>query len=199
MIRTQGYRVTTALAALLMLALGLSAGAAEEQSDPAVGGRAVAIEMEAVVTDIDLDTRQVSLQGPAGDIVTLTAPEEVVKLEDVSVGDALVVSYVAALEGELREPTAEELEDPWVELTESEISDDAAHPGVGTARVVRAVVTIEGMNRLLGTVTILDARGKVHVIGDVEPEKMEGVTLGQTAVLVFAQAVALSLETQAAE
>ena len=62
------------------------------------------------------------------------------------------------------------------------------------ARIIRAVCTIEGMNRILGTVTIKDPRGKLHVIGDVEPAKMEGVTLGQTIVVVYAEALALTLE-----
>ena len=60
--------------------------------------------------------------------------------------------------------------------------------------MIRAVVTIEGMNRELGTVTIKDSRGKLHLIGDVEAEKMEGVTLGQTAVMVYTEALALTLE-----
>ena len=65
---------------------------------------------------------------------------------------------------------------------------------MGGARIIRAVCTIEGLNRELGLVTIKDSRGKLHVISDVEPEKMEGVTLGQTIVMVYAQAMALSLE-----
>jgi hypothetical protein len=64
--------------------------------------------------------------------------------------------------------------------------------------VIRAVVTIEGMNRELGVVTIKDSRGKLHIIGDVEPEKMEGVTLGQTAVMVYSEALAISLEKKEA-
>ena len=66
-------------------------------------------------------------------------------------------------------------------------------------RMIRAVCTIEGMNRVLGTVTVEDTRGNLHLITDVEPEKMEGVTLGQTLVIVYAEAVALSLEQKHAE
>ena len=50
----------------------------------------------------------------------------------------------------------------------------------------------------LGTVTVKDSRGKLHIIGDVEPEKMEGVTLGTTAVLIYTEALALTLEKKAA-
>lgn len=186
-------------AALALFSLGLAAPALAEQSAPVDGGaRAMAMELVAVVTDVDLETRQVSLQGPTGNIVTLHANEQVVKLEDVSVGDELVVTYLAALEGEIREPTEEELAEPWVVLEEGVISEDATHPGAAGARAVRAVVTIEGLNRALGTVTVMDARGKLHLIADVEPEKIENAQIGQTAVLVFTEALVLSLQKRPA-
>lgn len=187
------------LLALATLILGATTPAIAEEAAPVEGGaRAMAMEIVAVVTDVDLETRQVSLQGPTGNIITLHASEQVVKLEDVSVGDELVVTYLAALEGEIREPTEEELAEPWVVLEEGAVSEDPANPVVGGARAVRAVVTIEGLNRALGTVTVKDARGKLHLIADVEPEKIENATIGQTAVLVFTEALILSLERQPA-
>lgn len=189
------------LITLMALALPLVAQAADQEGSLAVaaakgedGGRAVAAEIVAVVVAIDLDTREVTLQGPAGETFTVTAHEQIVKLEDVSVGDRLRVTYLAALEGEVREPTAEELAEPWLVLEEGGVSDDPNLPGIAGARLIRAVVTIEGMNREFGSVTVKDSRGKLHLITDVEPEKMEGVTLGQTAVLVYTEALAMSLE-----
>ena len=162
------------LAALSLMALALPVMA--ESEAPAAEGnvRAMAIVVEAVVTDIDLETRQVSLKTPSGQIVTVTAKEDVVKLEDVSVGDRLRATYLSALEGELREPTEEELAEPWLVLQDSGKGVVDGTPMAGGARIIRAVCTIEGMNRLLRTVTILDPNGRAHVIGDVEPEKMEG-------------------------
>lgn len=185
--------------AVLMAALSLSlivqadeeAAVADETTS---GGRAMAITVEAVVTDIDLETRHVTLQGPAGESFTLTATEEVVKLENVKVGDKLRATYISALEGELREPTEEELAEPWVVLEDGGKGVVDGVPMAGGARVIRAVCTIEGMNRLLGTVTILDPNGRAHVIADVEPQKMTGVTLGQTIVMVYQEALALTLE-----
>lgn len=188
--------------AALLLTLSVSAmaeTAMTESAEQEENIRAMAVTMEAVVTDIDLETRQVSLRGPQGNVVTLTAREDVVKLEDVNVGDRLVATYLAALEGELREPTEEELAEPWVELSDAGVSDDPDFRAVGEARAIRAVCTIEGMNRALGTVTIKDPRGKLHLIGDVEPEKMEGVTLGDTVVIIYREAIALALEPAAAE
>jgi hypothetical protein len=182
-----------------LLTLSASALAEAEAEAQAENIRAMAVTMEAVVTDIDLETRQVSLRGPQGNIVTLTATEDVVKLEDVNVGDRLVATYIAALEGELRAPTEEEIAEPWVEVSDTGVSDDPEFRAVGEARAIRAVCTIEGMNRALGTVTIKDPRGKLHLIGDVEPEKMEGVSLGDTVVIIYREALALSLEPAAAQ
>ncbi|MAT91078.1 MAG: hypothetical protein CME59_00605 [Halioglobus sp.] len=194
-------RLSTLLKSALfsLLALAAAGATAEDADDATSGGRAMAMQMEAVVTAVDLETRQVSLQGPGGEIVTVNAREQVVKLEDVHVGDVLVATYMAALEGELREPTAEELAEPWVVLEDGVVSGEGEDPGIGAARMIRAVCTIEGMNRVLGTVTVEDTRGNLHLITDVEPEKMEGVTLGQTLVIVYAEAVALSLEQKHAE
>ena len=182
-------------AALLSAAVFLPlSAAAEEAAAPEGGMRAMAMEVEATVTAIDLDTRQVTLQGPDGKTMTITATEEVVKLEDVSVGDVLRATYLAALEGELREPTEEELAEPYVMIKDAGVGEVEGAPVVGAGRIIHAVCTIEGMNRLLGTVTVVDPNGKIHVIADVEPEKMSGVTLGQTIVLTFREALALSLE-----
>ena len=195
----------TALITLVALALPMLAQAAhheeskaEDQANVQMGGRAMAMEAAAEITAIDLKTRQVTLRGPSGNTFTLQSQDKVIALEDVKVGDSVVVTYIAAIESELRTPTAEEIAAPWVVLDEEAVSDDASHPGIADMRVIRAVVTIEGMNRQTGTVTIKDSRGMLHIIGDVEPEKMESVTLGQTAVIVFAEAMALTLQHQAA-
>ena len=191
----------TGLIALFMLALPSLTLAAhhaepEAEAEAKAGGRAVVLEAEAEIVAIDLKTREVTLRGPAGNQFTLHSDDSAVTLDNIKVGDSVVVTYIAAMESELREPTAEEIAEPWVELDEAMISDDASQPGIAEMQVIRAVVTIEGMNREFGTVTVKDSRGMVHIIGDVEPEKMEGVKLGETAVIVFAQAMALTLKHQ---
>jgi hypothetical protein len=186
-------RFTLALLAALLPLTGMAVE--DTANDP--GGRAVAIQMEAKVVDVDLEHRTVSLETSTGDVVTLASREQVVKLEDVSIGDMLVVTYLMALEGEVREPTAEEKAEPWLVVEDAGVSEEPGKPAIGAARKIRAVVTIEGMNRQSGTVTVKDSRGKLHLIGGVEPEKMEGVTLGQYVVMIYTEALALSLEKKA--
>jgi hypothetical protein len=185
--------IRNSLFALIAVSLPLTALAEHHEGDePKV--RAVAMALESKVVDVDMETHQLSLKGPAGNIVTLTIREEVANLENIKVGDTVITTYMAAMESELREPTAEELAEPWVVVEEGgRLEKDT----IGGARVIRAVCTLEGMNRQLGTVTLKDSRGKLHLIGDVEPEKMEGVTVGQTVVVLYAEALALTLEHKA--
>lgn len=191
----------TALLIAIATAFSTIAQAAHHEDAEAemkTGSRAMTLQAEATVTAIDLESNDVSLEDLDGNVFTVNAREDVVKLEDVKIGNRLVVTYFAALETELRAPTEEELAEPWVVLEKAGMSVNAAQPGAVGARVIRAVVTIEEMDPELGVVTIKDSRGQLHIIGDVEPEKMEGVALGQTAVMVYSEAVAISLEKKEA-
>ena len=63
----------------------------------------------------------------------------------------------------------------------------------GAARLVLAVCTIEAMDRN-GNVMIPDAQGRMHTAGGVEMDKLDNVRLGDTVVVVFTEALVLSLK-----
>ncbi len=188
--------VTASLALLLVLAAGARADShAAEGDGPNV--RAAAIQVAALIVDIDRETRELTLQTPHGDYVTVTASEEIQRLDDFEVGDAIVATYMTSLAGEVREPTEEERANPWQELDAAAIADLDMPPGVAGMRVVKAVCTIEGMNRVAGTAMIEDPRGKYHLIGDIPRERFEGRQLGDTVVMIYSEAMALTLEKAA--
>lgn len=188
----------TLFASCVAIALVSSPVFAEEAAPAEDTARVMGVSLEAEVTAIDYEAREVSLRGPQGNIVTITAGDHIGRLEDIAVGDSIVTTYIASLEGELRTPTEEELANPWMEIDGAAKASGEEEPGAMAGRVIRAVCTLEGMNRLLGTITVKDPRGKYHVIGDVEPEKMEGVVLGATLVLVYTEAMAITLEKKPA-
>ena len=45
-----------------------------------------------------------------------------------------------------------------------------------------------------GNVTIKDARGRLHAIGGVELDKLDNVRLGDSVVIVFTEALVMSLK-----
>jgi len=94
----------------------------------------------------------------------------------------------------VRAPTEEESANPWVVMGEmGRTTDEADLTAAGAARLVRAVCTIEAMDRN-GNVVIKDARGRMHTVGGVELDKLDNVRLGDTVVVVFTEALVLSLK-----
>ncbi len=160
----------------------------------AEGTRAVIATIEAEIVAIDPETKEVTLLGPQGRHVTVIAQEKIVKLSDLSVGDRVAAEYLASLHGEVRDPTEEEIANPWVVMADGVVDDNPAHPAVGAARQIRAVCSIEAMDPAAGFVMIKDSRGKMHTIGGVPAEKFEGVELGEMMVVVYTEALAIALE-----
>ena len=188
-----------AIVTALSLAAFTPAAISEEMSDalPDHAERAMAIEIDAEVLAIDHETREMVLALPTGEQVTTVVDEAVERLHEIEAGDLLVVTYLSALAADLREPTEEELANPWVEGADAGVNSGEDAPGAAVVMAVRAVCTIEGMNRLTGTVTIMDPRGKAHVIGDVSAERIESLRVGQSVVMTFTQAVAIGIEKRA--
>jgi hypothetical protein len=158
------------------------------------GERMIAKQVSAQITAIDPQTRDITLEGPLGNTITLRASEAVKRFDEFAVGDLVQATYAESISGELRAPTEAELETPWVELDGAAIAEEDLPPAAGVGTVIRAVCTIEGLNRATRTVTVQDPRGLYHVIQDVDPAKMEGVNIGDTIIITYSQAVALSLE-----
>ena len=200
-------RIAISILASLSLLPALANAAHHEGGDHAVaaevsgedvvwdsGGRALVAEVEGEVIAVDLETREVVVRGPAGNFVTLSAREDGVDLSKIAPGDTIIADYVASIEAEVRAPTAEEEANPWVVLGEmGRTTDDASMTAAGAARLVRAVCTIEAMDRN-GNVMIQDARGRMHTVGGVEMDKLDNVRLGDTVVVVFTEALVLSLK-----
>jgi len=170
-------------------------GHGEGHSMPkAEGTRAVVAAIEAEIVAIDLETKEVTLVGPQGQHLTIVAQEKVVKISDLQVGDRVAAEYLASLHGEVREPTADELANPWVVLEDGVIDENPAHPAVGAARQVRAVCSIEAFDAEAGFVMIKDSRGKMHTIGGIPAAKFEGVSLGEDMVVVYTEALAIAMQ-----
>ena len=188
--------VQAALMLLMSLSFGLQADnhAGSEAATYPAGERAAVVTAIAEVASVNYETREVGLKGPDGDVVIVKAGEDITRLEEIEVGDGIRATYVTALAAELREPTEAELMMPWVVVTDEARTVEGETPAGGMARTIRAVCTIEGMNRLTRTVMIQDPRGLAHVIGDVQPETFPLLSLGQQVIITFTEAVALSLE-----
>lgn len=197
-------RSTLLVALVAPVALGLLAGcesgAQKEMAAATTPAPVVeeAREVVATVAAIDLTERRVTLAGADGQQTALVAGPEVRNLDQVEVGDEVVVRYREAIAAELKEPGAPSR---MGEMTESTTTAPAgAKPGTEVSRQITTTVMIENVDPAGPTVSFTGPNGVLRMI-DVQDPGMQAFarTLkpGDEVDITFTEAVALSVEPAA--
>ena len=187
------------LAAAAVLAVSQSPSLlAQETAAPkdAPMGRvdAAHVTLSAEVTAIDLAKREVTLKGPQGNEVTVTVGDAVKRLDEVKVGDFVRVDYLLSIAAEIRKPTAAEAEHPLVITSATGRAASDLAPAGGVARRFKVVTTVEALDRRDETVTVKGPMGRYLTVRVADPERLTKVHIGETIVIVYTEALALSLD-----
>src|SRR5262245_8896837 len=93
----------SAIACVIALCL-TGASTAHAQDNPPTGEITEAVEAQATVTAIDLNTRKVTLKGPEGKETTLQVDQRARNLSQVKVGDVVKIAYVQHVAWRVRKP-----------------------------------------------------------------------------------------------
>jgi hypothetical protein len=119
------------------------------------------------------------------------------RFNEAKVGDKVFMDYYLGVSAEVRRPTTEEKQNPLVVLgTAGKAGLDAA-PAAYEARQIRAVVTIENLDSNAQTVTVKGPRGKYFTTRVADPSRFERVRIGDTILMTFTEATAVSLKPAA--
>ena len=146
------------------------------------------------ITDIDYSNRELTLKDSQDRIETFSVDKEVRRFNEAKVGDKVSVDYYSGFNAEVRTATAEEKQNPLVVLQATGRSEPDAAPAASNVRQIRAVVTIEGLDRADQTVTVKGPRGKYYVARVADPSRLDEVRIGDTIVMTFTEAAAISLK-----
>lgn len=180
-----------------LLCLGAAAPALAEER--LVAEEAVLVSVTATVEAIDVGQREVSLKGPLGNVVTLTVDERVKGLGEIKVGDAVTAGYYVSLAAELRRPTADEEKNPIVVVEAGARSPAGALPAAGGARWIRAVTTVEGLDRPTRTITVRGPLGRYVTARVPDAAWLTQPRIGETIVVTYTEALAIALEKTGGE
>mgnify|MGYP003552149644 CR=1 FL=1 len=148
----------------------------------------------AEVTAINVARREITLKGQQGTEVTLTASDAVKRLNEVKVGDFVRADYLVSVAAELRPPTAEEAKHPLEIMAVGGRAHADGAPAGGVARQFKAVTTIEVLDRINQTVTVKGPLGRYLTARVADPSRLTKGRIGDTVVIVYTEALALSLE-----
>ena len=158
--------------------------------------RAQEVSVTAKVTAIDYNTREVTLKGPLGNVVTFTVDKQVQRLNEIKVGDDVTAESYVSLAADVRLPSAEEKANPFKVLEETAKAPAGTSPAAGALRVMRVLVTIEGLDRPTKSITVSGPNGNLLTVQVEDVSALSKVRLGDQMVVTYTEALAVSLQKQ---
>jgi Cu/Ag efflux protein CusF len=144
------------------------------------------------VKAIDQQTRHVTLERADGSEVTLYADDTVRNLPQVKVGDEVKASYYESLAYEVKKPGTTA---PGATVAEEVArARPGERPAGAGARVTTAVLTITGLDKAAGTVTLQGPTGRVTTVKARDPRNLERVAVGDLVEVTYTEAVAVTVD-----
>ena len=151
-------------------------------------------ELQGTITALDTESREVTVIGQEGNIVTLIAGDEVERFNELEIGDLIKLEYWIYMMAEFRNPTKEELAEPLVIIAEAGKVDLDLPPGAAIGALVKAVVTVEVVNRPFMDVVVKGPQGNFMTIPVEDPSLIEMLNVGKVVILTYGEAMALYIE-----
>jgi len=185
--------IASTTAACLAATLCLATVARAEAPAAAPTGEAVVASetVTATVVKVDQETREVTLKAEDGEEFSFVASEDVRNLAQMKPGDVVTATYAEALAYEVKKGGT-------VVGPATVVGGAAAAPGArpagGIARQTTATVIITAIDPKAPSVTFKGPQGNTRTITVQHPEKLEGVSVGDTVELTFTEAFAIKVE-----
>lgn len=178
---------------ILLILISTNSYAQEETNILPDKERYELVEMQGTIQEINKETREVTLMGNKGELLTVTAGEDVKRFDEIEVGDVIALEYVKYLKAEFRQPTQEELDEPLVVVAGIEKAESTELPAGAVGAVITAVVTIQVINLPAIYVIIQGPSGNFTTINLESEELIQKLHVGQVVILTYAEAIALAL------
>jgi hypothetical protein len=180
-----------AACAAAALSLAIVAHAEAPAAAPTGEGIVSRVDVTATVAKIDHATREVTLKADDGREFSFVASEDVKNLPQVKVGDVVHVAYAEAFVYDVKKGGA-------AADRGTVIAGGAAAAGqkpAGTiARETQVTVMITAIDPTVPSVTFKGPAGNTRTIKVLHPEKLQGVSVGDTVDITYTEALAIKVE-----
>jgi hypothetical protein len=139
------------------------------------------------VTDIKGDTREITLVGSKGDLMTVAVSDAVQRFDEIAVGDVISFGYIRYLKAEFRQPTPEEIANPLTVVTDAAKAPEGIDPAGALGAIVKGVVTIEALNRPFMLATVKGPQGNYLTLPVEDATLLGKLHIGQVLILTYAE------------
>jgi hypothetical protein len=192
------------IASAAALIFAASVGTAQENAPPSgplemkstgtpgkvVGSRSM--KVTATVKAIDLTNREVTLEEPHGKSETFKVGPEVRNLDQVKVGDKVVVKYVQGLMMQMQAPGEAPVQ-PEAAVTTGRAAV-GEKPGAGVAAAIQATVTITAIDMKNRIVVFQGPQGNLYQVKAGPEVHLEKAKVGDNLVATYTEAMAITVE-----
>jgi hypothetical protein len=173
------------------LGLGTVASAETPAAAPTGEGVVASVEVTATVAKIDQQTREVTLKTEDGREFSFVASEDVKNLPQVKVGDIVRVAYAEAFVYDVKKGgTAAD----GGTVVAGGSAEPGQKPAGAIARETKVTVQITAIDPTVPSVTFKGPAGNSRTIKVLHPEKLKGVSVGDTVDITYTEALAIKVE-----
>ncbi len=186
-----GFAIAVTFAVPVTAQTAVMAGSA-----PGKAGVAQTVKLTATITAIDKATRDVTLKGPQGTEVIVTAGPDVKNFDKMRVGDMVDVQYIEALTLELKKGGGMAV--ARTEQAGAKGAKAGAQPAGVVGRQVTVVADVVDVDPAKQSVTLRGPQRTVSVkVSD--PEQFKRIAKGDQVEATYTQALAIAVEPAAAK
>ncbi len=155
-------------------------------------GQAVVSSMSVTVTVLNVNqkTREVTVKAEDGSEYSFIAGDAVKNLAQVKKGDLIHAVYTESIAYEVKEHGT-----PGVTSTQtSESAAPGTQPKGVVAKQISVTVTITAIDRNIPSVTFKGPKGNSRTIKVQDPQKLNGVKIGDLVDITYTEALAMKVE-----
>jgi Cu/Ag efflux protein CusF len=184
------------ISAIVAAALSLAGPVGAQTAGGVVGtapGKAAMVDtfnVSATITAIDKATRDVTLKGPQGNLVTVTAGPDVKNFDQLKVGDQVDMQYVEALTLELKKGGGMIV--GRTEKTDAATAKKGEQPGGAAGRQITIVADVVAVDAAKQVVTLKGPKQTVD-LRIVDPAQFKMIAKGDQVEAKYTQALAVAV------
>jgi hypothetical protein len=147
-------------------------------------------KVTATVTALDITNREITLESVEGNTESFELGPQVRNLDQVHVGDKVVVEYVQGLMMQMQAPG----EAPVEPSATTSQAAPGEKPAGGVAAAVQATVTITSIDMKNRMVLLEGPRGNLYLVKAAPEVHLENAKVGDKLVATYTEAVAVTVE-----
>lgn len=189
--KNQLTAIATAIAIAFAIPAYAQSGGAVVATAPGKAVIAETLKASATITAIDKSTRDITLKGPQGNLLTVTAGPDVKKFDQLKVGDRVELQYIEALTLELKKGGG--LVVGKSEQSGSSGAKKGETPGGAVGRQVTIIADVVALDPAKQMVTLKGPKQSVD-LRIPDPEQFRKIAKGDQVEAKFTQAFAVAVE-----